>query len=100
MGRFSFPDGTIITGEFKNDDVNGFATKTWTDGSVYEGEWRNGYEEGQGTRTYEDGDMWAGLWKDGKRNGDGVLFECLRDDDGNCASYSDTKGTWKNDREQ
>jgi len=46
MGRFSFPDGTTITGEFKDDDVNGNATKTWTDGSVYEGEWRNGYETG------------------------------------------------------
>ena len=41
--------------------------------SVYEGKWKDGNMHGKGTWTYSSGDVYEGEWKDGKKHGKGIL---------------------------
>jgi hypothetical protein len=89
-GYFTYPDGSSLTGEFKDgnpvnaslvyatgeskgdkfegDFVNwkfeGQGTYTWTNGNKYVGEWKNGKANGNGTITYSNGKPVKGIWKD------------------------------------
>ena len=37
LGKFTFPDGDTYEGEFKDWDMNGRGTYTWSDGRKYVG---------------------------------------------------------------
>eukprot|EP00911_Craspedida_sp_UC1_P001797 UC1_evm1s1373 len=67
--------------------LNGFHAYTWSDGDVYEGEWKNGKQHGRGKYTWSSGEVYEGEYKDDKRTGQGKftaapndylggLFEC------------------------
>ena len=42
---------------------------SWSNGNLYEGEWKEGNKNGLGTFTYLDGSKYKGEWKDGNCNG-------------------------------
>lgn len=69
-GKLTTTEGVVITGNFKNGKVNGYATIIFTD-SKYEGNNKDGEFNGYGTLTWEDGEKYQGNWKDGKKNGKG-----------------------------
>ena len=51
---------------------NGQGIYTYSDGSIHEGEWKDGKQNGQGTMTYSGGTKDVGEFKDGfKLNGTG-----------------------------
>ena len=52
---------------------DGRGTFTWANGAVYEGEWKNNKREGKGTYKWSNGDVYEGDWKDNRPNGQGTL---------------------------
>ena len=53
-------------GEWKDGEMSGQGTKTWTNGDMYEGEFKDGKYDGQGTYTWSDGRKYVGEWLDGE----------------------------------
>ncbi len=47
---------------------------SYADGSVYEGEFRQGVPDGEGTCYYANGDKYVGGWKDHAPHGEGVMY--------------------------
>ena len=71
-GRFTYPDGTIFEGDYKND-MKKHGKETYPDGKIFEG----GYEDNmkkKGKLTHPNGDYYDGEWKDDKLNGE-VYFK-------------------------
>ena len=58
----------IVSGQCvpKDGCKNGHGTYTWEDGSIYVGEWKDSQLNGQGTYTGKDGSVKIGVWKDGR----------------------------------
>ncbi len=55
------------------DCMDGQGTYTYADGRIYAGLWKNGMLHGQSTYTAADGATFAGLWEEGKMNGHGTF---------------------------
>ncbi len=95
-GKYYCPDGTVITGTwkndflkgkatviypnkdkyvgyFKNDDRNGSGTYTWKNGDRYKGSWKNDVMNGKGTYTWKNKNYVTGIWKNGRLNGKATL---------------------------
>ncbi len=53
--------------------VNGLGTYSYRDGSVYSGQWRNGLRDGEGTLSSPNGDEYVGEWEDDKWHGRGTF---------------------------
>jgi hypothetical protein len=70
---FTFPNGRIYVGEFKDGIENGQGTLTYTSGNKYVGEFKDGKSHGQGTFTFPNGNKYVGEFKDGKSHGEGIL---------------------------
>jgi formylglycine-generating enzyme required for sulfatase activity len=110
QGTYSFPDGSLYVGQWKNEKFDGQGTFTYSEGSVYVGQWKNSKRngrgtynlpggskyvgqwkndkfDGQGTYTYHDGSVYVGQWKDSMRNGQGSYTS---------ANGSKYVGQWKN----
>ncbi len=51
--------------------MNGKGKYTWPDGTVYDGDWKDDIKNGEGKSTYPDGIVYEGDFKDGKMNGKG-----------------------------
>lgn len=49
--------------------IQGKGTYTWPDGKMYEGEYRNGKKNGYGIYKFPDGRRYEGYWVDGLQNG-------------------------------
>ena len=83
-GWINFSDGTIYSGEFKNDKFHGYG-ELWTaegddrDHESYEGEWKNGKRHGKGKEIYGiNKKMYGrhhGEWKNGKRHGKFIITQ-------------------------
>ena len=72
-GIFTFSNGSVYNGEWKDGKSDGQGTFTFPDGAVYDGEWKDGKSDGQGKMTYEDGSVYNGEWKEDKFNGRGKI---------------------------
>lgn len=66
-GVYTWPDGRIYSGNFQNDQRNGFGVYEWGDGRVYKGFFENGLQHGRGHFTDTDGSEYEEEWKNGKR---------------------------------
>lgn len=53
--------------------MSGKGAYTFTDGTIYEGDFKNGLKEGQGRIIYPNGDLYEGEFKNDKMNGKGRL---------------------------
>jgi hypothetical protein len=51
--------------------MNGKGKYTWPDGAVYDGDWKDDIKNGEGKSTYPDGIVYEGDFKDDKKNGMG-----------------------------
>ena len=99
-GTYKYDNGSIYTGEWWNNEMNGEGTLIWPDGSVYVGEFKNGLyngkgtylnlknnktlyigefidemENGNGTKIFKNEDVYIGELKEGKMNGYGTLIK-------------------------
>ena len=63
---FTFPNGRIYVGEFKDGIENGQGTLTYTSGNKYVGEFKDGKSHGEGILKFPDGRIEKGLWEKGK----------------------------------
>ena len=89
-GTLTFTNGTIYTGEFKNNLEHGQGELRYADGAIYVGGWLNGERTGRGTMTYANGDIYRGSWKDDKMHGVGTMTYVNGD------TYRG--GDWKDDK--
>ncbi|KAI9192974.1 uncharacterized protein BJ171DRAFT_432647 [Polychytrium aggregatum] len=53
-GRYTFPDGNVYIGDFKDGQFHGHGTIHFKHGGLYDAEWENGVAV-QGTYTFKDG---------------------------------------------
>jgi hypothetical protein len=88
QGKFTYTNGDVYDGEWKNGLKSGQGLYTFTNGDVYDGEWKNGLKSGQGKFTYTNGDVYDGECKDDIRNGIGLYT---------FANGHVYKGEWKDD---
>jgi len=63
QGTYTWSNGDMYVGKWKNEKRNGKGTYTWSDGSKYVGEWKNNKRNGQGKKTLPDGGKYVGEWK-------------------------------------
>lgn len=87
QGTYTYPDGSVYVGQWKNDKLHGQGTFTYSDGSVYVGQWEKSQRNGQGTFTRPSGSKYQGQWKNDKFHGQGIY---IYPDD------SKYQGRWKN----
>ena len=60
QGRYTYPDGDVYEGEWKDGEEHGQGSYTYPDVGVYKGEWVAGKTIGQGCYTYPDGTIFVG----------------------------------------
>jgi len=65
-GKYTWPDGEVHEGEFKDGMKHGRGKHTWPNGQVYEGEYKDNKVNGQGTVTWPDGRVLKGVFADGE----------------------------------
>ena len=70
---FTYANGEIYIGEYKNDKRHGQGTFSFNDGTQYVGKWKNNKFDGQGMETNPKGDKYIGEFKNNKRHGQGTL---------------------------
>ncbi|MDE0784142.1 MAG: hypothetical protein OSB34_13295, partial [Planktomarina sp.] len=63
FGTYTWDDGEIYTGEWKNNQSNGQGTTIFANGDNYVGQYKNNAFSGQGTFTYANGTVKKGIWK-------------------------------------
>ena len=54
--------------------MHGFGIYTWKDGRVYEGEYKDDKKHGFGIYTWSDGRRYCGYWGKGKQHGLGTYL--------------------------
>lgn len=70
--NYTYPDGAIYNGEWKNNMRHGQGIWTRPDGTRYAGEWQNDKPGGMGTLVKPDGSIYTGEWQSGRRHGQGI----------------------------
>ncbi|GLI62853.1 hypothetical protein VaNZ11_005581, partial [Volvox africanus] len=94
-GKYTWRDGSVFEGSWKEGVRHGIGKYTWPSGATYHGEWRDGCMSGVGTwespdllsryqggwlrdskhglgrQVYASGDVYEGLWKQGAPGGPG-----------------------------
>merc|ERR1740121_1547255 len=61
-GKYTFPDGRVYDGDFRDGLKHGRGTMTFPDGAEYEGDFRGGKIQGRGTMTLPGGAEYDGDW--------------------------------------
>ena len=72
VGTYTFANGDIYVGDWRDGKRNGQGTNTWPNGEKYVGEYKDDKRNGQGTYTLPNGEKYVGEYKDDKRNGQGT----------------------------
>lgn len=79
-GVYSFADGQVYIGEWKNDKYHGIGTLTYPDGKEYSGEWKNGLMDGKGTLITSNGSKVVGEFRDDMANGKCIFNSVIEND--------------------
>ncbi|MCW8906852.1 MAG: hypothetical protein OQL28_06360 [Sedimenticola sp.] len=75
QGSFSYQNGALYRGDFKNGKRHGIGTYDYESGNRYHGEWRNAERTGYGIFYWaKDGEKYVGQFKNGKRHGQGTYY--------------------------
>ena len=64
-GKFTYPDGRIYEGGWKDDNFDGYGTEIFHT-HTYKGHWLNGKKNGKGFCRYSNGSYYRGQWRDNK----------------------------------
>ena len=81
-------NGTRYSGEFEQNQPNGYGVQISADGVTYSGLWENGVRNGTGTLDFGDGTSFVGEFKNGLAYdglydfGDGRITDSYQNDDG------------------
>lgn len=60
-----FADGSLYTGDFKENYFHGVGTHRWSNGKVYEGQWVKNEMHGKGRIKWPDGRSYEGEYDKG-----------------------------------
>lgn len=71
-GTFTWTDGDVYEGDYKNGEPHGNGRFTWSCGDCYEGIWTKGYRNVFGIQKYNYG-TYTGEWRNDKLDGDGCM---------------------------
>ena len=72
FGVIIFPKGARYTGEISDGKMNGKGTFIQANGTTYVGEYKSGLRDGSGTLAIPGGSSYTGQFQNDKRNGQGV----------------------------
>ncbi|TRX69528.1 hypothetical protein EO216_15865 [Flammeovirga kamogawensis] len=72
-GTYTWEDGTVYRGKWRNDLMDGKGLLLFANGNKYEGNFSKGTPFGMGVYHWVNGDVYQGGFLDGKMNGRGVL---------------------------
>ena len=75
QGVYTWADGRIYEGEYRNDKKHGYGIYKWADGRIYQGWWYKGKQYGLGKYLANSGipvariciEVKFGLWENGRR---------------------------------
>lgn len=67
------PNAIVLAGEWKNDKLNGYGSKSQFGRIIYQGEFENGRFHGEGKYSYAYGDVYEGGWTHGLKDGYGTM---------------------------
>jgi hypothetical protein len=70
-GKYTWANGDVYVGEYKDALRSGKGKYTWPDGRVYYGDWLADKMHGKGKYTWANGDVYVGEYKDNLKNGKG-----------------------------
>lgn len=70
-GKYQWAKGNIYHGDWVEDKREGKGKMEWPDGSCYEGDFGNSMFHGNGVFRFADGSEYTGEWKNDKKNGQG-----------------------------
>lgn len=90
-GKYTWANGNVYDGDWKNDKMHGKGKYTWADGNVYDGNWKNDKMDGKGKYTWANGNVYEGGWKKDKKHGKGT-YKLVNGD-----KYEEE---WENDRKK
>ena len=74
QGTMYYADGSVYTGEWKDNVKNGQGSLIWPSGDRYEGGFVDGGLAGQGTMYYADGSRYEGQWGADCWQGQGTIY--------------------------
>ena len=67
FGIYTWQDGRMYEGFYKEDKKHGFGVYTWSDKKRYAGWWSHGKQHGLGIFISKEGRKKLGVWEDGKK---------------------------------
>lgn len=70
----TWPDGTTIVGNCKNNSFVGEVTISYANGDKYIGQLQDGLKSGQGIYTWKNGASYKGEWSKDQMDGDGYYY--------------------------
>lgn len=73
-GTYSYPDGSLYIGEFKNNKREGQGTLIYRRGTKYKGSHANNTRNGFGVYYYPNGNKYEGGWKNNRKSGEARMF--------------------------
>ncbi len=65
IGVYTYKDGSVWKGEFKNGKAFGKGICKYADGRKYEGYWKNNVPQGEGVMYMKNGEIYGGEWNAG-----------------------------------
>ncbi|KAB1267258.1 MORN repeat-containing protein 2, partial [Camelus dromedarius] len=71
IGIHTTPNGTVYTGSWKDDKMNGFGRLEHFSGAVYEGHFKDNMFHGLGTYTFPTGAKYTGNFNENRVEGEG-----------------------------
>ena len=71
-GIYSFKNGDVYVGEYRDNQKNGKGVYTRCDGESYNGHFRDGKKHGNGISIYKDGSYYNGKYRNGLKHGVGI----------------------------
>ena len=70
-GTFQFRSGTLYSGEWQNNEMDGIGCLNVPEEGTYEGSFIDSQKNGQGTFIWNDGTVYVGAWKNDQMDGRG-----------------------------
>lgn len=74
LGTYTWEDGTVYQGRWRNDLMEGNGKLSFANGNFYEGNFSKGVPFGKGVYKWANGDIYQGGFLDGKMHGRGILI--------------------------